>query len=308
MNSIRSGWISVSKREPCLICGKSDWCRRTRDGEMAHCKRIESAKPSKKEGWFHLLSDPLPVRYGSGPATIDVEAIDWPRRAEQMFCSIGAVDARDRLAGELGVAVDSLERLGVGLGFDSYSGKPFCSFPERDCCWLPVGIVRRFTDGEKKAMKGGHQGLYFEREWWTSRGPIFCPEGGSDTAALLTAELCVIGRPSNTGGIEKLIGILQGQSHRTVVILGENDERQSVRGSHPSCLADCAGCLRCWPGKVGAELTAARLTEATGRKVESRLIVGAKDARAFLVHNGFDAIDFVSSLSPRKSWLEAIDN
>jgi hypothetical protein len=31
---------TVSKKFPCEICGKSDWCFRSRDGEVHGCRRV----------------------------------------------------------------------------------------------------------------------------------------------------------------------------------------------------------------------------------------------------------------------------
>ena len=65
--------------------------------------------------------------------------------------------------------------------------------------WLDgriIGINRRFRDGSKKHLKGTKRGLTYAEDWATTDGPILLPEGGSDTAALLTMGLAAIGRPS----------------------------------------------------------------------------------------------------------------
>ena len=50
-----SKWIRVKKGVPCSICGKSDWCEVSADGEVALCMRVESDKPSHNGGWIHRL-------------------------------------------------------------------------------------------------------------------------------------------------------------------------------------------------------------------------------------------------------------
>ena len=59
-----SKWLRVSKRNPCPVCGKHDWCLISQDGKAAICARIESDKPAgnKGAGWIHTLdnSNPLP--------------------------------------------------------------------------------------------------------------------------------------------------------------------------------------------------------------------------------------------------------
>jgi hypothetical protein len=43
----------VSRRHPCLICGKPDWCSRTSDESVSFCARIREGanRLSRKEGW-----------------------------------------------------------------------------------------------------------------------------------------------------------------------------------------------------------------------------------------------------------------
>jgi len=36
--------IRVSRRQPCPICGKPDWCLMAEDGSAAICARIEEAQ------------------------------------------------------------------------------------------------------------------------------------------------------------------------------------------------------------------------------------------------------------------------
>ena len=49
-------WHNVSKREPCPICHKPDWCTVSNDGMMCVCRRVESPHPAKSGmGWIHVL-------------------------------------------------------------------------------------------------------------------------------------------------------------------------------------------------------------------------------------------------------------
>ena len=50
----------VSKRYPCPVCGKPDYCVVSRDGKYALCQRVPSDRPSGKAGYYHKL-------YGSQP-------------------------------------------------------------------------------------------------------------------------------------------------------------------------------------------------------------------------------------------------
>lgn len=46
----------VSKRQPCPICHKPDWCELCPDGAV-HCMRVESPSPCqyRQGGWWHNL-------------------------------------------------------------------------------------------------------------------------------------------------------------------------------------------------------------------------------------------------------------
>ena len=50
----------VSRREPCPVCGKPDWCVVSNDGGTAICFRVESDRPHGKGGWVHVLKRTLP--------------------------------------------------------------------------------------------------------------------------------------------------------------------------------------------------------------------------------------------------------
>ena len=62
-----SRYQRVSRKRPCLICGKPDWCSRTADDSISFCARISHGadRLSRKERWgvfYHdreLLSQPF---------------------------------------------------------------------------------------------------------------------------------------------------------------------------------------------------------------------------------------------------------
>ena len=223
--------------------------------------------------------------------------IDWTARAETMYSYSNG--AREDLAERLGVSVESLERLGVGSGCDEYGERrPFWSFPERTGQLKVTGIVRRYFDGSKKTMRWSRSGLYVVRDWFAAPGPILLVEGGSDTAACLTMGLCVLGRPNNIGGVNLLIGALQGMRKRPIIVVGERDEKPERRGTVKQCPAGCGGCPLCWPGLWGCRVTAERLSVALLRKVEWRLCP-TKDAREWLRENRGKRQEFLASLTTK---------
>ena len=51
-------WHNVSKREPCPICHKTDWCNLSNDGAVCICHRVESPRLAPSgSGWIHRLRE-----------------------------------------------------------------------------------------------------------------------------------------------------------------------------------------------------------------------------------------------------------
>lgn len=297
----KTEWIRVSRTESCLVCDKPDYCTRSADGALAHCMRIESNKPASKGGWIHRLVDPLPQVVL--PDKKPTPKIDAAAAARTMYRSSQASAKRAALANQLRVTVRSLELLGVGVGWD-WNGREFGSFPSRDGIGKTVGITRRYDDGQKKTMRGtSNGGVFVAPKWWKEPGPVWLVEGASDTAALLSESLCVIGRPSNIAGIlviRKLIG--RRARGRAVVVIGEHDEKLDRRGTVEQCKADCVGCAWCAPGLYGARETARQL-----RQFGAKWMMppeGVKDVRAWRNASG---AKFLGELIGRYVTMEGVD-
>jgi hypothetical protein len=263
-------WKRVTTAEKCPICGKPDYC--TRSGGLVLCMRVESPKPSTNRlgGWLHRIGDDTETTL----TTLEKKpkpVIDWTTLARTMFESPTAAEERNYLAQTLGVSEAALVELGVGRGWDVYRSLPYSSWPERDAKGSVVGIVRRYRDGAKKTMRHSSHGIYFAAPLMRMRlGPVFCVEGGSDTAALLTLGVNVVGRPSNLGGVDQLVQMARSISRYTRwIVVGERDEKPDGR----------------WPGKQGAVTTAERMTEQLQRRVKW-IMPPAKDVRAWLNQTG----------------------
>lgn len=252
------------------------------------CMRIESPKPSgcKLGGWLHTVDDGHEMKLTTLPKR-ERPNLDWGVLAETMFTARNAAEERHYLAKTLGLKESALIELQVGRGWDDYRSLSYSSWPERDASGKVVGIVRRYRDGAKKTMRWSGHGLYFASPLLRmSKGPVFMPEGGSDTAALLGLGMNVVGRPSNLGGVDQLSELLVGIKN-PIVVIGERDKKQLAECS-------CGTCGRCWPGLFGAIQTADRLAERLHRRVLVRFFRGAKDAREWVNANrdasGVDAI------------------
>jgi hypothetical protein len=93
---------------------------------------------------------------------------------------------------------------------------------------------------------------------------VFLVEGPTDTLALAACRLSVVGRPSNTGGVELLANLLGSlDPSRMIVVVGENDRKPD--GS--------------WPGKEGAKRTAEELARKLNRPVQVTLRSGRRSWR-----------------------------
>jgi len=258
-----NGWERVTRNNPCPVCGKTDNCCVTDDGGAAWCGRVSSETVNNGGQFLHILKEKesreLPA---PGPArapryfTVDAK-LCW---AESDLADI------NRLAVQLLKNPDILylrPRAFKGL-LIGYVEKHW-TIPERDENGDVIGICRRYEDGSKFMLEGGKRGLIYSRDWYEYPGPVYCPEGFTDVAALKNIGFCAVGRPSCSGGIEMLGNLLRrSPSGKRVIILGENDHKPHetlkdiARERHdPECLY----CMQCWPGKWGAQRTALMLAK-----------------------------------------------
>lgn len=243
-------WIRVSKECPCPICRKEDWCGVSADGEAVCCMRVEAPKRAGNGGYIHRLGGSVataPPKRTRKPRTEPKP--DFDQLASEYQASVNA-DALAKHAGELAVSVESLSRLGIGWDGEAWT------YPMRDATGRVVGIRRRFDDGRKLSVRGGHEGL-FVPSGLSATGTLYVAEGPTDTAALLTLGLNAIGRPNCRGAVELT--------------------REHCKGKVVVVVADADG-----PGREGADA----LAEVLVLSCESVRIItppnGVKDARAWL--------------------------
>ncbi|MCC7388146.1 MAG: AAA family ATPase [Phycisphaerales bacterium] len=171
------------------------------------------------------------------------------------------------------MSIDSLAAIGVRRVGEEWHN------PERNQGGEIVGTSRRLPTGKKLAIEGSKRGLALR---WpldpyagtSADDPILIVEGASDTAAGLDLGFETVGRPSATGGLADLSGLLAG---RHVVIVAENDKAglggaekiaaglagvaASVRAILPP-----EGCkdLRAWLGSADRDTVRAEIRSAIG--------------------------------------------
>lgn len=200
---------------------------------------------------------------------------DWSGSAAE-YARLMKPGDREGLAAALGLPADVLAALGVGVSEWGPGMRPVFSFPEVDAGGVVIGINQRFADGSKKLIFGGHRGLSVPAGWADRPGPVYVVEGASDTLAMTAAGLAAVGRPSNSGGVEHLVGLFASlPADRDVIILGENDRKEN--GS--------------WPGRDGAETVAGAVARRLNRPVRWALPPAeAKDVRAWLTADGLAGV------------------
>jgi phage/plasmid primase-like uncharacterized protein len=84
------------------------------------------------------------------------------------------------------------------------------------------GIRLRFPDGRKKAIFGGHDGLFIP-DCLTYSMPLLIAEGPTDTAALLDLGFEAVGRPFCTGGTALCVELARAHWPLDVVVVADAD-------------------------------------------------------------------------------------
>ncbi len=266
-------WVRVSRQAPCAICKKPDWCTFTDDGALACCMRMAGARKARNGGWVYRIGE-------------DAEAPQrppLPPSCDRKLLNCGAYHAAlrrkwdwrdvDGLSLDLGVDMDALETLQPA--FDPLN-QAF-AFPMRDGDGGVCGIRLRDFEGRKWAVRGSHEGLFYDPGLVIGDDLVVC-EGPTDTAAALTLGLRAVGRPSCAGGVAALAVLVRRLRIREVIIVADRDA--------PHRRPDGSAW---YPGRDGAEVFAHAI-----KRMWRLILPPAKDLRAWL-HAGatrqeFDAL------------------
>lgn len=254
-------WSAVSRRRPCPICGKPDWCSLAADGSRALCMRVgdraeHSVVLSHGIGYFHRLTPDTSPRLCSAP----------PVPRQQFDLDFEAIVARwqlapprpvQELAEQLGVDEVGLRRLDVVWAADRNAW----AFPMHDDRRTVVGIRLRGDNGSKFSVSGSHAGIFVPRGL-ESRPQLLIVEGPTDVAAALTLGFDAVGRPSCTGGAGHIANLLQFGRRRDVVIVADSDPPGIAAANQFNVLrlsGQLASSQLEGPGQAGARLLADRI-------------------------------------------------
>lgn len=209
-------WVRVTHEKPCPVCGKPDWCLVSKDGAAIICPRIQQGSKREIEGsgYLHVVKETKArpaLRLITPPKD---ERCDFTPINNQFRANLQGGDM-EALSVELGISIDTLDALGLGITQD---GKIW-TFPMYDDFQTCVGIRMRGRDGSKWAAKGSRNGL-FAPAYWSPFGTVLICEGPTDTGAGLDMGYMSIGRPSCNSGADWLIPYVEDQS---VVIVADQD-------------------------------------------------------------------------------------
>jgi 5S rRNA maturation endonuclease (ribonuclease M5) len=231
--------IRVTRKRPCPICGKPDWCLLDPDGRFAICPRTPSPRRAGEAGYVHYLTNVYthqprranliakqpasPAKAADGKQETDTQHPPpdfWARLARQYQSQLNET-ALAKLADALGLSVKSLRLLNIGW---SAKHKAW-TFPMRDAGLRIVGIRLRRQDGSKFCVKGSNEGLFIPDNFGQSTDStlIIC-EGATDVAALIDLGFPnSIGRPSCLGGVKLIVELCRARRFSEVVIFADND-------------------------------------------------------------------------------------
>ena len=212
-------WTRVSRKHPCPICEKADWCTISSDGKYACCMRLHlgSIRRLKNDGYLFALdaSRPAPPQKKERPApVINFHALvrSSEARLTDAICSTEAF--------YLGLPPWTLRGLHCGI-YELHT----LGFPMVNANGQYIGVrLRSHLDGSKWCVTGSHNGLFVTDQQLPDEQHIFVVEGGTNVAALLSIGLLSVGRPSNVGGREMLCEYLKPIKRR-VVIVKDNDTK-----------------------------------------------------------------------------------
>lgn len=277
-------WLRCSKRHPCPVCGKSDWCCYLNTGEVFWCMRqsIDGTVPGFKAGRTHENGG-TPWRPTIEPPLVSTcpsvhrkctPIIEWSEIHARCMNAL-TPDMLDKVSNKLKVSRAALRSMQIGWSehWSAYT------FPMRNAVTEKIiGIRTRTIGGAKFSLSGSKQG-YFMPEGQERTDIVFVCEGPTDCAALVGEGLEAIGRASCLHKSADLNERLRG---RNVAIIADNDEM----------------------GMRGAVKLAAGL-EFVARAIVMTPPRGIKDAREW-ISLGLDGGRLISSAMEALSAAEAI--
>lgn len=208
-------WTRVTRKNPCPICAKFDWCCIGEKGTC--CMRIESKHPLNNGGWFHPFDTDQPRverRYTPPPPprpSINAAALI------ELFAETTTVQQIAFFAESIGVSEASIAVLGAAYT-DVHRA---WAFPMRDINCQVVGIRLRATDGKKWAVTGSRQGIFVPQ--MAAQPTLYICEGPTDTAAAISLGFFAVGRPSCNSGGPEIRALCKRMNVARAIVISDDD-------------------------------------------------------------------------------------
>lgn len=223
-----SDWRRCNRSHPCPICGKPDWCSVSGDGVVANCMRVENCRPVAKGGWLHDVAGGLQAL----PPKADNRPRLMPEQCERMHAKFQLAMTERRLyqlADLWRLPVSEVAR--IEPGWDSEHER--ITIPMRDENDKVIGFSTRERDGRKLAITGSRNGLFVLA--WTAEPEdvlVIC-EGASDTVAMGSLDIRVVGRQSCCGQVSRIMRWIANHTECCaclVAVFADQDE-PGIRGA-----------------------------------------------------------------------------
>lgn len=253
-------WITVTRKSPCPICKKPDWCGVSDDGRMCICMRAQNDAPTKNGGFLWVYEHgrwdepsrraqtPFNGASRQGGYTLPLPPPKAPQNAPKW--------ARSRLPAkevvqfiqkdmetihdwDYGVreicGEDGFFECGTACSFGMYESKshPYCvGIPMRDAGGEIVGVRFRNTlTKAKSSLLGGRDGLFFAPIIFKRKvDTLLIVEGATDAIALASLGFDVVGRSSCSTGKDLIRELLNIVKPRNLVYVADVDHAKQIAG------------------------------------------------------------------------------
>lgn len=217
-------WERVSKKLPCSVCGKGDWCTRASNGASG-CMRVKSDNPMRNGGFLHQ---------GTVALSQIIKPKDEPKKPKIDFFRMWrswSEATKAKQVHELGekLGLDPMALSLIGAAWAPPHGA--WAFPMHDGEGNVCGIRLR-SDSRKWAVLGSRAGLFLAPKDHMA-SPILCAEGPTDSAAALELGYGVIGRPSCLGCHDQVNQTIARLKIRRVILCVDNDPIDQKTGERP---------------------------------------------------------------------------
>lgn len=244
-------FVRVSRRLPCPVCERADWCLLDRsnpeDPERVLCKRVESSTAWGDAGWLHLMRNGHRVpRPRTRTITLAPARNRAMERVHRQALSLASDAIYDSVAEHIGVEPDALRQLEMGaltssdlFEYGILRKQSVVTFPMKGADGAVLGVRLRSHEGSKFAIPGSSNALFLPSRINSSNAPLLLCEGESDTAAMLSLGFSAIGRPGCTSGTDMAVRYITRGDHTWVVVMADADDA-GRRGARAIALRLCA--------------------------------------------------------------------